>query len=190
MRVLEPRIHVAVPIARSGVDLLVAAATLYVYELQDAAMVAADHGDEFDPHTDCCEGIFATYGLMRREDDPARPYWLCGTPHRGFSEHDVNRAIKRMGHFGRRLEPIYSSTVPFETTEHLVLDDVARHAEELGVRLPRDAHARMRALIDKHLPRASCAQGAASAMKRLERAAAEFTLAYESPTKRARTLSV
>lgn len=186
----ELRIHVGVPIAPTGVDLLVAAATLQVFEIQDAAMVAEDEGDEFDPSTDCGEGIFGSYGLMRRDSDGARPFWLCGTPHRGFSERDILRAIKRMGHFGGRLEPIYSCESPMQSTENLHTDDLAHHADELGVLLPRDAHARIRALVAKHLPRPKYLESATAAMKRLERAAAEFNLTYESPRKRLRTPAV
>ena len=187
----EPRIHVAVPIATSSVELLVAAATLHAFEMHDAAMMAEDDGDEFDPRTDACEGIFGSYDLLRRDADPARPYWLCGTPHRGFSEQDIERALRRMGHFGRRAEVIYACDAPLQSTDHLAPRDIEAHADELGVRLPRDAHARVRALVDKHMPLPKYLENATAAMQRLERAAAEFRLTYDygSPMKRARTQS-
>ena len=153
--------------------------------------MAEEDGDEFDPHTDVCEGIFGSYDLLRRDADPARPYWLCGTPHRGFNERDIERALRRMGHFGRRAEILYTCDAPLQSTENLSPADVEVHADELGVRLPRDAQARIRALVDKHTPRPKYLESATAAMRRLERAAAEFRLTYDygSPTKRARTQS-
>ena len=180
------RIHVGVPIAKSGISLVVAAATLHVFEIQDAAQSIEEDGGEFDPFTDACDGIFASYGLIRREDDPMRPWWLCGTPNRGFSERDILQAVRRMGHFGCHVQPIYACEPPFFTTAQLDPTCVAMHAEELGVSLPRDASACMRALVAKHTPWPGNQTGVAAEMCRLERLLAE---AYASASKRARSSS-
>ena len=182
----RPRIHVAVPFECGAVPLLVAAATLHVLEMQDAAQVAEDEGDEFDPSTDAVTGIFGAYGLVRRRDDAACPYWLCGTPHHEFSEEDVGRAAKRMGHFGKRVEVIYTVEEPVLSTENLNTADLATYADELGLRLPPDARARIRALVRKHAPNPAGANDPRLALQRLERAARAFRLSYGSPSKRAR----
>jgi hypothetical protein len=181
-----PRIHVGVPVTESGIALLVAAATLHVFEVHDAVLMAEEDGDEFDPHTDALERIFGSYGLVRREDDARHPWWLCGTPNPNFSERDVARAIRRMGHFGHRVQPIYSCGSSLLTTRTLHTTDVAMHADELGVSLPSDASMRLRALIGKHSPRPERHLGVKGEMRRLERAAEVLALAYNSSSESAR----
>lgn len=182
-----PRIHVAVSIGRTGCELLVAAAALHAFEIHDATMIAEDEGEQFDPRTDTLAGIFGSFGILRRSDDSARPYWLCGTPHPDFSEEDICRAVQRMGHFGKCIEAIYSVEEPLRQTECLNVSDVALYADEIGARLPRDVRLRMNSLVHKHTPRPVRPKNVGAEMRRLERASREFTRLYESSRKRRRT---
>lgn len=181
--------HVAVPFGGEPCELLVAAAMLHTFEMQDAAVMAEMRGEAFDPRIDAVEGIFDSFGLLEREDDDRRPHMLCGTPSSAdFGEHDVEQARARMGHWGAGVEAIYAVAAPLLTSADLSVDDLAMYASALNLSLPRDARVRLRALVNKHAPLPDGAERPDVEMKRLERAARNFTLAYDRRrSKRTRT---
>ena len=114
-------------------------------------------------------------------DDARKPCWLCGVPNADFSEADILRARRRMGVWGKGLEPLYTDAYPLRTSGDLCTKDLREWAAALGMRLPDDARTRVRALVFKHAPMPPGADCPDGEMKRLERAARDFTLKYDAP---------
>ena len=174
------RVHIAVAFG-NGQSLLVAAATLLTFEMHDAAVMAEVDGNVYDPRTDQPDGIFGSFVVHGGRNDARKPRWLCGVPSPDFCEADIYAARRRMGAWGRELEPLYTDAWPLHTTDDLNSTDLRACAADLGLHLPPDARQRLRALVSKHAPMPPGADRPDGEMKRLERAARDFTLKYDSP---------
>lgn len=147
---------VGVPIGAHPAELIVAAAAVQLLEYHDVALTAKRSGHAFDPVIEGVDTIYGSYALRRRLGDARRPYWLCAATH--VSRDDVAAARVSLGAFARDIEPVDADIAPCIYQEsQLTPALIEAFADEMGVVLPDDAHARLRRLVTKHMPESTAA---------------------------------
>ena len=141
-----------VPISAHPAELIVAAAALRLLEYHDVALTAVRDGEAFDPMVEGVDTIFGSYALRRNLGDARRPYWLCAATY--VSECDVQEARASLGAFARDIKVIDVDTAPcIHKACQFTPCLIEAFAKEMGIALPVDAHARLRRLVNKHMPR-------------------------------------
>lgn len=147
----DAMLWVGVPVGNHPAELIVAAAAVQLLEYHDVALTAGRSGQVFDPIGEGVDTIYGSYALRRRLGDARRPYWLCAATH--VSRDDVAAARVSLGAFARDIEPVDADISPcIYQGSQLSPGLIEAFADEIGVVLPDDAHARLRRLITKHMP--------------------------------------
>jgi len=142
-------LRVGVPLpSPSAESLIVAAAKLYTFELFELVAVAALERRDFDPVVDDSECCFDEYSLVHDSDDAVYFVGVIRMTTDVFNSHRQS-----MGAWGSALTIVSACADALVTRDDLDVADLDEFADSLGVSLRDDTCARLRSLIQKHVPR-------------------------------------